>query len=51
MPVMVVVNVAVLVLDWLMHVFVAVPFRQVQEEPERHQAAGNGQRPGDGFGE
>lgn len=35
MPVMVVVNVAVLVLDWLMHVFVAVPFRQVQEEPER----------------
>lgn len=46
MLVMVIVHVAVLVLDQLMRVLVAVPFRQVQIEADGHQRRGGDQRPG-----
>ena len=47
MPVVAVVDVAVLVLDPLVHVLMAVALRQMQVEAERHEAAGRDQCPGE----
>ena len=51
MLVMFIVDVAVLMLDRLVHVLMAVPLRQVQVEADRHQAARCDQRPGGRFTE
>jgi hypothetical protein len=48
---MFIVNVAVLMRDRLVHVLMAVPFRQMQVKADRHQAARRAQRPGDRFPE
>lgn len=46
MLMMVIVHMAVLMLGQLVHVFMAMPFRQVQIEADGHQRRGGDQRPG-----